>query len=214
MTASNEMTQRRSAREQILATAYELFTQRGIRAVGVDEVIARSGVAKATLYKHFRSKNELAMAFLQRREQRWSRDFIEAGSAQRATDPEAQLLAIFDMLGEWYLRRDSFKECSFMSVLLEMGSDHPVGRACIQHLANLRTMVAGRAAAAGLVEPEQFALSFHILMEGSIISASEGDRRAALRSQEMARELIEKHRRSVKVGTARSPGRRASAASP
>lgn len=88
MIASAEMTPRRSAREQILDTAYELFTQRGIRAVGVDEVIARSGVAKATLYKHFRSKNELAMAFLQRREQRWSRDFIEAGSAQRRPIPK------------------------------------------------------------------------------------------------------------------------------
>jgi len=213
MTASNAMTQRRSAREQILDTAYELFTQRGIRAVGVDEVIARSGVAKATLYKHFRSKNELAMAFLERREQRWSREFLEAGSAQRAADPEGQLLAVFDMLDEWYRRNEAFKERSFMSVLLEMGSDHPVGQACVRHLANLRAMVAGRAAAAGLIEPEEFALSFHILMEGSIISASEGDRRAALRAQEMARVLIERHRPYVKVRMARSPARRGSATS-
>jgi len=207
MTASAEMMPRRSAREHILDTAYELFTQRGIRAVGVDEVIARSGVAKATLYKHFRSKNELAMAFLERREQRWSRGFIEAGSARRASDPEGQLLAIFDMLDEWYRRSVSFKECSFMSVLLEMGADHPVGQACVRHLANLRTMVATRAAAAGLLEPEAFALSFHILMEGSIISASEGDRRAATRAKEMARVLIESHRRRAGAKTARGQRR-------
>ncbi len=207
--SSPDVTKRRSAREQILATAYDLFTQRGIRAVGVDEVIARSGVAKATLYKHFRSKNALAMAFLDQREQRWSRDFIEAGSAKRADDPEAQLLAIFDMLDQWYLRNDSFSERSFMSVLLEMGSAHPIGQACIQHLANLRTMVASRAAAAGLSEPKQFALSFHILMEGSIILASEGDRRAALRAKEMARTLIGKHRPHAKVKTPRTPARRA-----
>jgi AcrR family transcriptional regulator len=205
------VTQRRSAREQILATAYELFTQRGIRAVGVDEVIARSGVAKATLYKHFRSKNELAMAFLDQRERRWSQDYIEAGSAQRADEAEGQLLAIFDMLDDWYLRNDSFKERSFMSVLLEMGSGHPVGQACIQHLANLRTMVAGRAAAAGLAEPKEFALSFHILMEGSILLASEGDRRAALRAKEMARMLIDKHRPHSKVKTAHPPARGAPA---
>lgn len=185
----------RPARERILDTAYELFTERGIRAVGIDEVIARSGVAKATLYKHFRSKNELALAFLARREQLWSHDFIEAGSARHADEPEGQLLAIFDMLHEWFWRRDSFKDCSFMSVLLEMGRDHPVGQACVQHLANLRAMVADRATAAGLTEPEQFSLSFHILMEGSIISASEGDPRAAYRAQDMARELIDKHRR-------------------
>jgi len=209
MTTNTGLTPRRSAREQILDTAYELFTQRGIRAVGVDEVIARSGVAKATLYKHFRSKNELAMAFLERREQRWSHAFIEAGSAHRAADAEGQLLAIFDMLDEWYRRGDSFRECSFMSVLLEMGADHPVGQACVRHLANLRTMVANRAAAAGLIEPEQFALSFHILMEGSIIAASEGDRRAALRAQETARALIEAHRPYVKVRTGRSASRNA-----
>jgi AcrR family transcriptional regulator len=199
----------RPARERILDTAYELFTQRGIRAVGVDEVIARSGVAKATLYKHFRSKNDLALAFLDRREQVWTRDFIEAGSARRATDPEGQLLAIFDMLGEWYLRRDSFKECSFMSVLLEMGNDHVVGQACVRHLANLRAMVAGRAAAAGLVQPEEFALSFHILMEGSIISASEGDRQAARRAQAMARVLIDNHHPYAKVRTARPADQKA-----
>lgn len=203
-----DVTQRRSAREQILATAYDLFTQQGIRAVGVDEVIARSGVAKATLYKHFRSKNELAMAFLDRRAQRFSRDFIEAGSTKRAEDPEGQLLAIFDMLDEWYLRDDSFKERSFMSVLLEMGTSHPVGQACVAHLANLRTMVAGRASAAGLAEPQEFALSFHILMEGSIILASEGDRQAARRAKEMAGMLIEKHRPHAKAKPVRTSARR------
>ena len=151
---------RRSAREQILDTAYGLFTDRRIRAVGVDEVIARSGVAKATLYKHFRSKNGLALAFLERREQRWTLDFIEAGSAERADDPEDQLLAIFDMLDEWYRRKSSFRECSFMSVLLEMGNDHPVGQACVRHLANIREIVARRAAAAGLTEPEEFGSHF------------------------------------------------------
>lgn len=194
---------RRSAREQILDAAYELFTERGIRAVGVDEVIARSGVAKATLYKHFRSKNELAMAFLDRREQQWAREFIEAGSAQRATDPADQLLAIFDMLDHWYRRSESFKDRSFMSVLLEMGADHPVGQACVGHLANLHRMVAGRAAAAGLAEPDQFAMSFHILMEGSIISASEGDRQAAMRAKEMAQALIDTHRPHVNRRTPR-----------
>ncbi len=165
-------------------------------------MIARSGVAKATLYKHFRSKNDLALAFLERREQRWTVDFIEAGSAERADDPEGQLLAIFDMLDEWYRRKASFRECSFMSVLLEMGNDHPVGQACVRHLANIRVIVARRATAAGLTDPEEFAKSFHILMEGSIIAASEGDRRAAGRAQDMARALIARHK-PARSGVAR-----------
>ena len=61
------------ARERILDTAYELFSTRGIRAVGTEEVLAKAGVAKSTLYRHFPSKEELVLAFLQRREQRWTR---------------------------------------------------------------------------------------------------------------------------------------------
>jgi AcrR family transcriptional regulator len=194
MAAVSDVPVRRSAREQILDSAYELFTQRGIRAVGVDEVIARSGVAKATLYKHFRSKNDLALAFLQRREQRWTIDFLEAGSARFSDDPEGQLLAMFDVLDEWFRQHDSFNECSFISVLLEMGNNHPVGQACVRYLANVRAMIARRATNAGLADPDEFAKSFHILIKGAIISASEGDPKAAYRAQDMARVLIEQHR--------------------
>src|ERR671922_104190 len=61
------------ARERILDSSYELFSQRGVQAVGVDEVIENAGVAKATLYRHFPSKTDLVIAFLERREERWSR---------------------------------------------------------------------------------------------------------------------------------------------
>ena len=67
-----------SARERILSTAYELFKRRGIRAVGTDEVIARACVAKATLYRHFATKNDLVLAVLERREQLWTHGLIEA----------------------------------------------------------------------------------------------------------------------------------------
>ncbi|MDT5225825.1 MAG: hypothetical protein QOG19_3232, partial [Mycobacterium sp.] len=60
------------ARERILGAAYELFSRRGIRAVGTDEVIERAGVARATLYRHFATKNDLVLAVLDRREQLWT----------------------------------------------------------------------------------------------------------------------------------------------
>src|SRR4051794_18130450 len=85
------------ARERILDTAYTLFSRRGIRAVGIDEVISRAGVAKATLYKHFPSKDELVLAFLERREQLWTRDWVEAEAARRGATPEGRLLAIFNL---------------------------------------------------------------------------------------------------------------------
>ena len=144
------------ARERILGTAYDLFSQRGIRGVGVDEVIERAGVAKATLYRHFRSKDELVLGFLEEREQRWTRDRVESGGAASAAPrPEEQLLAIFDVFDEWFRRvvDDQFEGCSFVNVLLEMGSKHPAGEASVQHLENIRSIVSGLAEEAGLRDP-------------------------------------------------------------
>ena len=78
-----DIAQRRPARERILSTAYALFTRRGVRAVGIDEIISQSGVAKATMYRHFPTKNDLVLAVLQRREQLWTYDLVEQQSRLR-----------------------------------------------------------------------------------------------------------------------------------
>src|ERR1700722_11824902 len=123
-----------SARERILSAAYELFGRRGIRAVGTDEVIARAGVAKATLYRHFATKDELVLAVLERREQLWTHGLIEAQSERLGNTPEERLLAIFDVMHDWFQSRDGFEGCSFINVLLEFASDHPTGQACVAHI--------------------------------------------------------------------------------
>lgn len=184
---------RLQARERILETAYQLFSQRGIRDVGVDEVISRSGVAKATLYRHFPSKDDLVLAFLKRREERWTLGMVEAGARQRGQSAEEHLVAIFDVFGDWFYSED-FEACTFINVLLEMRWEHPLGQASIHYLENIRAIVRGLAEEAGLRDPDGFARSWHILMKGSIISAAEGDRDAAHRAQAMARALIEQHR--------------------
>jgi AcrR family transcriptional regulator len=181
------------ARERILDTAYELFSRRGIRAVGIDEVIERAGVAKATLYRHFPSKDALVLAFLDQREQRWTLDWVEAEARRAGPPPEEQLLAIFDAFDSWF-RRDDFEACSFINVMLEMGAVHPAGRASIQHLENIRSIVRRLAEEAGLRDPDSFARSWHILMKGSIVSAAEGDTEAAQRAKSMARCLLAEHR--------------------
>ncbi|MFK4066744.1 TetR/AcrR family transcriptional regulator [Streptomyces sp. NPDC029674] len=180
-------------RERILTTAYELFSRRGIRDVGVEEVVARSGVAKATLYRHFPSKDELVLAFLARRERQWTLGLVAAGARSRGGTPEEQLLAIFDVFDEWF-RSDEFDACTFINVLLEMGGEHPLGQACIKYLQNIRSFVRGVAEEAELRDADSFARSWHILMKGAIISAAEGDTDAALRAQSMARMLIAHHR--------------------
>ena len=183
-----------SARERILGTAYELFSHRGVHDVGIDELVERAGVAKATLYKHFPSKNELVLAFLEQREQIWTYGWVEREARRRGATPEEQLLAIFDLFDEWF-HRDDFEGCSFVNVLLEFGDlDHPVGRASADYLENIRSVIRSLALAAGLRDADGFALSWHILMKGSIVAAGEGDSQAAKRAQAMGRLLIAQHR--------------------
>jgi AcrR family transcriptional regulator len=183
-----------NARERILDSAYELFSRRGVRGVGVDEIIDRAAVAKATLYRHFPSKDALVLAFLERREQLWTREFVEAGARARGSTPEECLLAIFDVFDEWFHRND-FEGCSFVNVLLETADrSHPVGAASAAHLENIRSVVRTFAEEAGLRDTEEFALSWHILMKGSIVQAAEGDREAAQRAKSLARLLIEQYR--------------------
>jgi len=183
-----------SARERILNAAYELFSRRGIRAVGTEEVIEQAGVAKATLYRHFATKNDLVLAVLQRREEVWTHGLIEEQSRLRGNNPEEQLLAIFDVMHDWFQLRDRYEGCSFINVLLELGPKHPVGRACVIHIDHVRDIVRHRALAAGLTDIEDFASSWHILMKGAIILAAVGDLDAAQRARKMARGLIEEHR--------------------
>src|SRR2546430_15946760 len=104
------------ARERILRTAYDLFARRGTRGVGIDEVIARAGVAKATFYRHFPSKDDLVLAFLQRREEVWTLDFVEAGAQRRGSTPEGQLLALFAVFPPWLQRRGDVGGGSFIQL--------------------------------------------------------------------------------------------------
>jgi AcrR family transcriptional regulator len=182
-----------SARERVLAAAYDLFAHRGIRDVGVDEIVTEAGIARATLYRHFKSKDDLVLAFLERREQRWTFGSVEAEARRRGENADDRLLAIFDVFDEWFQRED-FEACSFVNVLFEMRPTHPLGQASIHHLRNIRGMVERLAAEAGIDNPVEFARSWHILMKGSIVAATEGDLLAAKRAQTMARTLIASHR--------------------
>jgi AcrR family transcriptional regulator len=181
-----------SARERILDTAYDLFSQHGIRAVGVDRIISTSGVAKMSLYRHFNSKDALVLAFLQERERRWTMEWLHAEVSRRAEDGAGRLLAIFEVFGEWFQQPD-FEGCSFINVLLEFSEvDHPIRQATTEHLANIRGLLREFAEDAGVADPEAVARQWHILMKGSIVAAGEGDRRAARRARALGELLLER----------------------
>ena len=180
----------RSGRDRILDAAYGLFSRSGVRAIGVDTITAEADVAKMTLYRNFASKNDLALAFLALREERWTKGWVQAEVMRRGETPAEQLLTIFEIFSEWFAQED-FEGCAFITSLLEFEDRaDPVRAACVTHLANIRTFVCELATAAGVEDPEWFAGQWHILMKGSIVAAHEGDATAARKAREMGLLLL------------------------
>ena len=189
--ASTRTPRSATARERIDEASYDLFSRRGVRAVGIDEVVARSGVAKMTLYRHYPSKDQLALAFLRRREELWTRAWLQAEVERRGGLPGDRLLAIFLVFDKWF-RRGDFEGCSFINVLLEFEQrDHPLRQATVEHLATIRAFLRGLAEQAGAADPDMLARQWHILMKGSIVAAGEGDVDAALRAREVGKLLLQ-----------------------
>jgi AcrR family transcriptional regulator len=108
-----------SARDRILRTAHDLFYRDGVRATGIDRVIAESGVAKVTFYRHFPSKNDLIRAYLDHRHQRWMAWFADA-LARHGGGPKAIVPAV----GEW-LRDPGYRGCAFINSLAELAGALP-----------------------------------------------------------------------------------------
>jgi AcrR family transcriptional regulator len=189
----------RSGRDRILDAAYELFSRAGVRAIGVDTITAEADVAKMTLYRNFASKNDLALAFLALREERWTIGWVQDEVLRRAQTPAGRLLAIFEIFSEWF-HRDDFEGCAFVTSLLEFEDRaDPVRQACVAHLATIRAFVCELATAAGVEDPDWFAGQWHILMKGSIVASHEGDRDAALKARELGELLLAHHGVAVLV---------------
>lgn len=178
------------ARDRILAAAYDLFARHGIRAVGIDAIIEHSGVARMTLYRHFASKDALVLAFLERRHALWNVAWLQAEIERRARKPVDQLLAIFDILGEWF-RLDSFEGCSFIKVMLETAErGSAIRNAAVLYLERTRALIEPLAVRAGIADAPSFAHKWHLLMKGSIIAACEGDAEAGRRAREIGELMI------------------------
>lgn len=182
-------------RERILGAAYNLFSVRGIGAVGIDAIVAESGCAKSSLYNNFESKEELALEFLKDREVQWTRDWLESTVRKSNHSPEARLLGIFDALDSWF-RRDDFEGCAFINIMLESPKGSPVRNAATDHLANIRAMIEEFTTAAGFAQPDVLAKVWHMLMKGAIVAAGEGNPDAALQAQRAGRQLLDSWARS------------------
>jgi AcrR family transcriptional regulator len=187
-----------SIHDRLVTAAGPLFAQRGIRQVTKEEVQRVAGVTGVEFDREFSSRDDLATEVLERREQTWATGIVESGARDRATTPEGRLLAIFDVLDEWF-HRDDYEALSRVDALLNMGREHPLGRANVGYLTEMRDLAARLAEEARLTDPAEFALSWHVLVTGSITNAIEGDDRAASRAKEMALTLISRHQPSASI---------------
>jgi AcrR family transcriptional regulator len=187
---SSASTPTSDARQRLVDTAYTLICKHGVRAVGVDTIIERSDVAKMTMYRHFGSKDELVIEVMRRRESLWTEAWLADEVRRRTDQPAERLLTIFDVFDEWFRKR-SFEGCLFINVLLEIDDRRSMlHRASRRHLANIREVIASFAADAGIVDTDEFAREWHILMKGSIVAAAEGDLEAALRARAIGRLVL------------------------
>lgn len=159
------------ARERILEAADQLFYRDGLRAAGIDTVIAEAGVAKMTLYSHFKSKDELIAEYLRRRDDSvcvW----FEGAVARYAEKSGDWLGAIFDALKEWF-RAPDFRGCAFINATAELPDPAHPGRAAIAgHNTRFTALIAEALKKTRERDPEAVASTLVMLIDGAIVAAA------------------------------------------
>ncbi|MDF2958466.1 MAG: TetR/AcrR family transcriptional regulator [Paenibacillus sp.] len=159
-----------SAKERILQIASDLFYSEGVRAVGIDRIIAESGVAKASFYRNFATKDDLVVAFLELRHRR-TIDRIEKARSLYPDDPKEQLHELFRNLTA-RMNEPDFRGCPFMNTTVEFpDADHPghgKARECRQKAWSLITQIAREA---GAKDPEALSAQLEILYSGAVMTA-------------------------------------------
>jgi len=178
-------------RDTLIETASELFNRDGYHATGIDRILAEAGVAKMTLYKHFKSKDDLILAALRHRDRAF-RDRLARQVETRAETPAAQLLAVFDVLDEWFGERGFFG-CMFTNAAAEYAAPQdPIHVAAGEHKHLILKYLRELAARAGATKPRELAAGLMLLAEGAIVMAHvAGERGAAKLAKRTARQLME-----------------------
>lgn len=168
MTANPSETADKPIRDRILRSAHDLFYRDGIRATGIDKVIAESAVSKVTFYRYFPSKNHLVLAFLDYRHQRWINWFASALEQHGATGGGG-LMPIVAAMRDWF-DNPIFRGCAFINIAAELADSFPEALAlCQSHKQDMQTIIAGLL----IDSPERQAIAnaAAIAVDGAIVKA-------------------------------------------
>jgi AcrR family transcriptional regulator len=179
-----------SPRERLLQAADELFYENGVHSVGVDRVIARAGVAKASLYTAFGSKDELVRTYLTERHAKW-RERVDTQLLQRFTTPRERLLGVFDILGE-LIEEPNFRGCAFNNANAEAAPGGAVSQAIEDFREWIHALFAGLCKEAGAKDPEALTQQLVLLYDGASIKGHiDHDPAAAKTARAMAAVMVE-----------------------
>jgi AcrR family transcriptional regulator len=189
---------RPSKKEHLVETAVKLFGRDGFHATGIDKILQEAGVARMTLYKHFRSKDELILAALRRRDEQF-RIWFKSAIEKTGGTPAERLLASFDALEEWFAGKAfagvPFTGCSFINATAEFSEkNHPVHQLAAEHKRLILEYLRLLASSAGAREPDSLAWAISLLHEGAIVTAQvSSDIHAASGAKKIARTVMAQH---------------------
>ncbi|MFN8183800.1 MAG: TetR/AcrR family transcriptional regulator [Candidatus Nanopelagicales bacterium] len=178
-----------AARQRILDTAFGLFYAHGIRGVGVDRIIAESGVAKATFYKHFPAKDDLVLAYLDKVDEAWTGQ-LRAAAEAAGPEPTEQLVGMFDALAT-ACRRDGYRGCAFINAAAENEAGTRIHDRTLAHKDAVRAWVRSLTEDAGTPDPDALARTLTLLLDGGLASGSmDGQPDAPVAAKAAARALV------------------------
>jgi AcrR family transcriptional regulator len=175
-----------NARQRLLDTAERLFYADGIRGVGIERILTESGVGRASFYRHFPSKDELVVAVLRARDERWRR-WLDDAVTTRGGGP----LAVFDALADRFAAAD-FRGCAFINTMVEAADPESAAHgAAADHKRHVTAYVDGLLAAGGHTDHAALAEHFVLLMDGAIVTAlRQRDVEPARRAKAIAATLL------------------------
>jgi AcrR family transcriptional regulator len=182
---------RPTKRDELVGKALQAFYANGFHATGMDRLVQVTGISKTSMYKHFRSKEELILAVLRLRDAQF-RDWLFRRMAELGKTPREQLLAVFDAMAEW-CGDPGFRGCLFVKAACEFQeASDPIHIQAAAHKVLLFDRFRELAASAGAAEPELLARQLLILKEGAIVAAQvEGCREAAALAKTAAATLLD-----------------------
>jgi len=180
-----------SKREIIISTALDSFYQHGFHATGIDKIIAEAGVSKKTLYNHFKSKDELILVTLRKRDELF-RNTIMHETERLASRPKERLLSIFDAHAVWF-NSTTFSGCMFINAAAEYADQQdPNHLMCADHKRLVRDYIKELAQQAGIDNVEALSAQLHLLLEGAIVEAHvSNNKNAAELARSMATVFVE-----------------------